>query len=812
MPNTSNRKLNLKKLICSIIVYFLGLLALLLATKFFWQDRTNTLEISIILLSCLICFIVGHKFFKTIHGHLLFGFLLAITLYFTGEYNSQFLSIDGRNRVGWEVINSYDSNSAFESGQYRTTRLLLMPVNKTLELFEFNVKERIQFLKMVHWLLGSLIVTWIGFLITNYFCEKKDIKPWMFTAIMFLSFTLPTNYLALSVITYDLFSLMFGTLAIVLLFVGINCKLERFFVLSVVFSWLAAQEKLIAIPFLFISTVCYGSCLSLPEFTREFKNNIFGKYQWILKPMFVAALTAFFCVFLLDAFIPNEDLLSLEMMVSPLNNILIPFMFMLKGGIVLGKQTLLTTMMLPISILVLVPVARQLYNRFYSIQNGDILLKTSFLFYILFFALGIIGTFMIPYYWSPYVKIEQGFYLPPSFNESSIHFMAKSWSGHFVSDLSLKYSLFFLSIPTVFSISIFFVVLSFLSGKHRYVHALGGMMLTLLAPLAYAIFSLPSDKRYFNIFIYFYVLLGILLVFHLFQKQQRKLKIIVVIWIGGIIFELLPYIPLIDMKFKPVWASAPLELEAIPQKGRIHPVLNLGWGQELMMIGKKVEKQLKKTAYYNDYLLKQLKPKLYYSYLGDWPTSSLPYQVDFNLDRAEDFNSFSFSKNEIYIITRGNAIRLHQFPYGVPVLYRYPDEGAVTAWAFRGDHLRYAHPAFYPGSQLDKGLLFKGWSMQKENYQIIEEEAEAWLSHSAPEALMISGIGNQKNTHLFVKLNEHIIGKVVVEVNKRFQANFVLPQKIGKGPYKVTIVLNEVVRSKKVRNFKPLQIDLLQLY
>jgi hypothetical protein len=240
-----------------------------------------------------------------------------------------------------------------------------------------------------------------------------------------------------------------------------------------------------------------------------------------------------------------------------------------------------------------------------------------------------------------------------------------------------SYINFFNALPTVLIPLFIFSLLYKKSRCHEtwYIIGTGSIMI----PLAYGITLIPVSIKYMNISF----LLFLVFVIYLFDKLLLSRKLRWFLASGAVLltfFEVIPFQP-IHGSFRPVWANYSDAFNKYPGIGKMHSSAWAGWGEEVMIAGKRIEKMcIEEKLDCNDV-------RLYYSYRGGWLDAEIPVKTFWML---RDFPFFRFTENDYYIINRASVMYGHirdiDFK-SVKPFFTIDYRGYTQAWVFRGDEL-----------------------------------------------------------------------------------------------------------------------------
>lgn len=602
------------------------------------------------------------------------------------ESTSQFMTTD-EFTISSEILGLSSSHlSQWNAGSNRTSDILIgIPfiLIKNLMGIQTIDNNLIGLAKLIHWFLGFLIIVFIYFLLNKHLIPSEQSK--IFVYMYFYSMLLlPTDILALKILNYDLFSLLLGALAVILLVIAALKAHAQYALWGIVTAFGAAQEKLIASPVLFAALFVFvyikiGSHDNL-IFLKSLAYAIASVTMVIL-----FSLTSLLALYLVLEQ-PDNLFVNFNSLSAPLILYLAPFMNLLKGtpfqpfSAILAVST--TVFLIALAATIVVKTRRILLAL--NTLKPLIVFKSILITQIVFFGvLGVIGVYFIKGFWHPYYSVPVSNYLPnPIKNANIIHFGAASYIEHLCYFISSSYAVFFSAIPTIFLLAIIlFVYLLIRHPKSKnflFVNPFSNMimLLTITAPLLYAITNTPTGTRYFNLFIFLFILFLTIEISNVLCVLKTKTQIIISsIFCLLILLELLPFRPVIGA-FRPVWVQYKQNFNQQQPAGETIPGAWLGWGEEVMLSGKSIQQEILKNTDIPEGI------RIHFIYKGAWLTAPDYFSI-FPIG----INDY-YTKNDYYIINRFALIQdFCSFPQKTQPLFTIDFSGFTQAWIYRGDHL-----------------------------------------------------------------------------------------------------------------------------
>ncbi|WP_207681604.1 hypothetical protein [Desulfonema magnum] len=517
----------------------------------------------------------------------------------------------------------------------------------------------------------------------------------------------PSNNMALIIFNYDLFSMLFAVIAIICLSVLIKHHDNKAGLLAVVVAMFAAQEKLSASPILLISILVYVYCSYQHSnffYVPDVKKRL-GMLMWYATIAIGTALSVSLLSYLIVGMARGGSLPPLKGLAHPLINWTWPILGKLSIYQSLKAEPIFHVFIILAELLGVVLISEFIRFIAFRLKNKkgiyyltDYFEKYNYKFVLFVFVstllIGVIGNFFPPEtFIDPIIPVAPGNYQPPTFNRMAGHYGASGLIPHTLFYSMKCYAVFFDALPTVF-VLLMIVMLLFLKGRGASIWWFVIGVSVLAVPLVYGLTLTPAGMRYLNI----PLLLFLLFLLYLFDKLMisRNLRtFIIFITIFAMFLEVMPFAP-VHGAFRPVWCNFPDEFNLQPPVGRQRSGAWRGWGEEIMIAGKKIEQMcLQKKANCDDV-------RLYYIFPGDWLDAKIPVKVLSMLR-----NELRFTKNDYYVITRSafmyDGIKYLKFETVRPPAHKkknplnfdvVPPEFVINyrgyhqSWIFRGDQLK----------------------------------------------------------------------------------------------------------------------------
>ncbi len=623
-----------------------------------------------------------------------FSIIVTVTaipvLFFLIERSTSFLTVD-ETYIIRETINLRESIlRQWNSGCLRTTDLIIGPVFSILnEIIDFskNVNLSKIIAKALHWYIGFLLILYIHFLMDKHFLKNEN-RELTFIFFLFLLLLFPANSFALVIFNYDLYSMLFAAIGIIYLSVSITDQDKKAALKSLIFCFLAAQEKLNASPLMPVSVfICVYS---------SYRNsNVFcspGLRQrlafLLLRASAAVGITLLLSVsaYLIAGIARWGAIPPLKYLAYPLTLWTWPLIhrfavqtdglicvYVLLGeviGSVIGSEIIRV-----IELLLKQKNRMQVAADFFHKYSDKILLAL----FISVFTISVITTYTQVRLAGPIIPPSPGHYQPPSFNNIYIHFDAPDMLSHTFRYVLSAYAVFFNALPTALILLLIYC-LSALKNRSSFIWYIIGFGI-LAAPLLYGLTLTPVGIRYLNIPLLFFPLF----VLYLFDKIiiNKKYRIIaVIVTILAVFSEIVPFRP-VFAGFRPVWSEYYDEFNSRPSVGK-YGFTWPGWGEELMLAGKKIEQMC------FDGKIKCDDIRLYYLNIGEWLDPKIPVEI---LHIESSRPGLRFTENDYYVFNRDvvilNAINgLDKLLANTRPFFTIDFRGNIQAWVFRGDQFR----------------------------------------------------------------------------------------------------------------------------
>lgn len=558
--------------------------------------------------------------------------------------------------------------------------------------------------KAVHWLLGVSCLAGIFWTISRTWIPKNLFAEY-FVLYFYSALLLPTNILSMKAANYDMLAMLLGIWGLIFSFIGcekvkqINLLRARevanpdqwwrsvfrealwpdrgLTLFGVILTTLAAQEKLIAAPFLTMAIVLAG----VTRLRRRQQIDWWLPIQvgiCILVVLLVLALTHG-----VVAIWGPRNLLPLKSLLSHFDMLLRAVGIREAGLPTLGGLFLVS-----------ITCAAILIWRLLEAKNR-LGLVIGFAFPLLLMValvIGAIGFYKVESYVHPIYAIPNGSFVPQDeMNREIIHFLSRTRLEHIINKTASAYSIFATAVPSAFGLLAAFVFGSLIWRREpRVTGSLVGFqvmgIVSLGMPLVYVLTNTAVGTRYFNIWLFTAVLLLGILGSRLlaFIARPRIRHLAVAIFCFLLLFELLPFRPVVGA-FWPCWARASgLQMARTAEPGKVLPVWG-GWGEEAMIVGR----QLHKMAIAGQLPSKSF--RLFTAYVGDWLAPDQTIETRFV--EMVPYLSLSFTENDYYVVNRAAVVQgRFRLPVNEKPVWTVDYRGVTLIWVFRGSDIK---PVYY---------------------------------------------------------------------------------------------------------------------
>ncbi|MDM8523477.1 hypothetical protein QUF80_08910 [Desulfococcaceae bacterium HSG8] len=658
----------------------------------------NLFIASLITLSAYAYYVFKRKDFKF---SIFTVIIIAPVLFLSIDKTTSFLTVDETYMISETIDLKNSDMGQWNMGAFRTTDVLIGPVFSILSYFidfsnNYNIAKMLA--KALHWYLGFILILFIHFLMDKHFLTKEN-RESGFILFLYIFMLLPTNNLAMSIFNYDLFSMQFAVITVICLCVSVKNQDQKAAMLALVTAVFAAQEKLSAAPLIPISMLSYtwysyrhSDAFHSPRFVQRCPRLILYAAISLALMMGICALS------FLIAGAARGSFSSLKGFTYPLVTWTWPLVGRFARDPVFGVFVLIAEFIGAVIGAELIKQTEALLRREGPLQvirdylqkQGYILVLTLL---IMGLAAGITKNICFPeHFIGPLTPVAPGNYQPPAFNKVFAHFNAPDSFSHTAMYTLKCYATFFNALPTALTLLMIFSLLSLRKQCDPLWFIIGFGIL--IAPLFYGLTLTPASMRYQNIPL---ALFPVLLLY-LFDKiliNRKFRQIVVAIAIIAVFLEVFPFRPLYA-SFRPIWLNHPEEFNRIPSIGKNRSGAWGGWGEEVMMAGKKIEELcLQEKIACEDI-------RLYYLYPGQWLDAEIPIKLF-----SVVFYESRLTKNDYYVINRAGVIyggvkyvdfevaRAGKYDRAsglnfevVPPEFTISFRGYTQAWIFRGDQLR----------------------------------------------------------------------------------------------------------------------------
>ena len=682
----------------------IGLLAsfVLLFYKNWNIDFTATLLIGAVLI--IFCSIMYKKMDAKPLEILLWGVIAEICIYFSVYKLSAYLTVDEPRAILEQINIETDAMRHFlYYGNARTNYLIMGTFWKVMpfDLSQVSLEEQMYIAKLVHWFIGVLLLLYISCLVVKIvgLFNNNQRKSFIFASTFIFILVNPLVLMALKNYNYDLFSMLFGIISILLSYICIKSTNIRSGVASVFFGALAAQEKISAVPVLLVSMIILVGALTWKKQKRFAICTIIASLACTLFVGAIFLINVIYVIYILRTGIsPNINIKDIYMpiiaIVSQMNKSFGNTDYYL--GIV---------MILLISIVVMLGVF--IIRGILCLINKDknnvakiIWNKRKWVFIVgmsVALLIGIVGTYLQPYaYMSGVYKVEGDSYVGESVTALNFHFNSGSYIQNKAKYIVAMFEMVYNSMPTVCLILLILLIYIYIRKKNSerddFILELFLLLYGVGAVTAYGIINLTPLNRYLNL----YVLAESVFVLILFWKNISSIKffrdsMMYIITVLAMV-EVLVFGPSYT-SYWPIWNVMPyFETENVP--GRMLLNWQGGWGEHMALSCEKIQDWCLKNG------IPYEKVKIYINYNGTWlenvnnlTVKRMPgYRASASNEYPEiDYSNFNLEEGTFYVFSKW-GLRWASTSYGLPediepvmtISYRK----ATECWIYTGEQLK----------------------------------------------------------------------------------------------------------------------------
>ena len=490
---------------------------------------------------------------------------------------------------------------------------------------------------------------------------------------------------------------------------------------SVVAAYLAAQEKLSASPVLMACCSLY--VLYHLESGRRFA---FVKALIVtLRGVGIALATGFFCVVIVrfagSGVFPRSFVARI---VDPFTMFLMPFLRFTAGITDFGEfsyQKYAVMLTIVAMLVYAISLGLLLMRRAWGgpslslepARTGAFLRNVNYPLAAAVFAIGLVATYLVRHHFCYYVTGEPfPFIHSKPFNTTIVFFGATSLAPHLLASIGYAYAVFVNAIPTVFWLALGAV---FVMERKKIASSTipwyGEAVLPCIfaVPFVWGLCQIPVGNRYFNLFLFLFAFAVVLKFGNALSGLPKRWRIVAVtLFISLLVAEIVPFRPCYSA-FRPIWSHFSDSKAPLPTLGNPSWV---GWGEEVMLASKKIEKLIRSDPasfagsgkaltlfffYGGDYLTTSGKTPFVLKYVMKDPAFR-HYDVEKELTRLGKVcakSHVTYEANSLFLVNRYDfVVGAKTFPRSVEPLFTIGYRGYPLAWVFKGDALRTAGISF----------------------------------------------------------------------------------------------------------------------
>lgn len=610
---------------------------------------------------------------------------------------TQFLSWD-ESYIFYDIINFHsDRLHQWEMGAFRTTTTILGPLLGVVQNLTSITKDlMLVATKAAHWLIGIFLITLITDQIHRLFIKR--VPSYLFHIVLFNgAILLPVTGLALKTLNYDLNSMLFGVLGCIWLAAGLQSGGKFHLYASVAALTLAAHEKLIASPLLWVCLFLATARLAhsaQPSFSwKRLTGRIFGSAALATGISLTLIFISFALVHALKSangpdLNPHQLFMAFESGIWSLKRLFAEYFHFYESDIHYSAPF---SLILKI-VIIFMTVAATAFSTYLLLRllrrNSELhpdsirsvaAVKTVLLSVLI--IVGIVSTYTVETRIWPYIPILDDYYTPTStFNGIALHYQAKTLLTHTIASTGWACAVFVNAIPTLLlavllACCVFAVIDKNIDNRKKMLGLDISAIFFMLIPFAYGVLQIPLYPRYFNLFLLGTVVTIIPTVFTFPIHSLRMKTVLISVSLILLLMEVYPFRPL-GSTFRPLWSNYSDNFHKEPSFGKVTPWYP-GWGEELFEAFKVIS--WKKTSE---------NIRLFHNFPGSLIRSPENVTI-FSMPAEAGRIRYSYGENDYYVISR-NGISTYpdlEFPYSTEPLFTLKDRGFTKAWVFRGSDL-----------------------------------------------------------------------------------------------------------------------------
>ncbi|HEX2956184.1 MAG TPA: hypothetical protein VHO70_05115 [Chitinispirillaceae bacterium] len=624
--------------------------------------------------------------------------------YFVSAGSTRFLSWD-ESYIFYDIVNFRTSPvSQWSFGAFRTSITLWGPLFSAIQSLTHITKDvTLVLAKALHLITGVGLITITIDQTQSCFFPKT--RQGLFHAVLFnATMFLPVTSLALKTLNYDMLSMLLGVLGSVLCIAGTGYRNKLKLFSGIIILTLAAHEKLIASPLLWIGMIASVCVLSWPLRKCTFTTFVTRIILWSLSvPALSLLIIVLSFTFVIITHGPSGPVFSAQQILLAYSLCLWPLCNLLHIGSTLFTTTLNTSLCSEIILvlkgfciitcivfsvcLTLVIIFRIITSRkLYTIipRINTIVAKLNFVILFIITITGVIASYTLNTKIWPLLAVPDGHYIPSAtFNDIAFHFGAKTSAGHSLFSVAWACAVYTNAIPTVLLFLLLLGTIRKLRSPERYAVNSANLLLNLFtllcisAPVLYGILQLPLYSRYFNLFLLGSVLS---LIPQSIKWNNIDHKLVLLLCNIGFFFlfiESYPFQPF-TAAFHPFWSNCSSIINKHPSFGNVTPWYP-GWGEELPEAFERITRKFSSDTHeirlYHNFPSALIRPP------ANVTTSAMP--------EGHGKLPYRYSDHDFYILSR-NGVSTYSyiaFPQNVHPLFTIENRGFIKAWVFRGSDL-----------------------------------------------------------------------------------------------------------------------------
>lgn len=692
-------------MLCNIIMIIITMVIGVLlysyeGLKVFYEQNLGLLEIICLMITFLLTYFCTYITTKDIKVGVIVSILTLPIFYMVLKKLTFYLTVDEIKAINEQLyITDADAftkdGNHWLSGDSRTNYVILGTLAKIAPmklLASLNITPE-QVTKALHTMIGIVVIEII--VMTTYIHSfKSTIKRYksiIITVLYYAIMTMQVTLLSLKTVNYDLNSLLFALLAIMLMIYEIRENNAKLGLMAVISAMLATQDKMLAGPMLYLALLIFTIILTIKIQKNGVKMPLVVMALLVtMIPVIIGYISNYYVgLVLANGNIPSStfyDTVYSYVQYSLTILEAVSDVFELSNKAVLLNILLLWVIFTIAAYITQYIVKRDIKLTHFA-KKKRMLSIVGIVVILIMCVIAIISIYSDSYiYMSPLYPIEEGNYQSNSLmNGITYHYNAKTMLSHFLKLTATIIYIFYKSVPVGYMLLL--IILGVIIVKNKKTPDISNIAFMVLAavifPLLYSLIQITPNERYQNVYILAFAYLVVVSVCEIIRTHKEKLILIVL---------MITLLNTLDVhrfdyaytEYFALWDTAYMTQKEECTTGKMVPGYHAAWGEHVIYAGEMIAKYAdEQNIPYSDITI-------HYEYYGQYINNG---GMNIVVDNSKTWETCTIGENEYFVVSRGAATKEQAGGISIKLienatpLFTFGYNGATEMWVYSGDEV-----------------------------------------------------------------------------------------------------------------------------